>query len=537
VTKLSIIQHRVGGRSEPWRQTLERKWESLRKYANGDLSELGMMNPQTAYETGDDRVPANSSGSDVSHEQIEVEDLVSGALNRIQIELKEIASQITIKAPDFDFDNCASPEHEDFHRVYMEKVWGPEPYGCDAVPVIEQSIYDMLICGIGFPGLTVQDGRPRVTRYMPDKVLWDRSGAIQEARWCAIWEKRRASQWADVFTSDIAREKLEPYMDKDDTVELVFYYDVEGEKGTSAVFFAQDENVDPDPIDGPTDSIWYVQLDINGNTSVYKKFLPVYPMVYSNPSGTMTPVGLVQILLPAQLFLFQAERQKLRHLNMRPATVINMNMLEQRTKEELAKGNWPDFFLVNGEASAAVGVVNPPPMDGAILMHEERAERFIREASDSSPYAQGQPQGVAFAAEANLMAQQGAQGLTTLVSRVARVIEVLAQRFLWAASEMDDAPIRLQIGETALDFDENEPVAAFLEPHATVRVLDDTVRYVSREQQVARAKSLASDLAAFGFPDVALNTLLQAYGDKTISSEISKAKSQMKQAQMGGGAQ
>ncbi len=528
MTPLEVIQYRVSMRKEPWRKELEDKWETLRQITNGDLSPIGMMSDQTMTSRGDEKVPANAIEGAVSREQTNVRSITLGATNSIQATLKSICQQLSMQAPTFDFKNIQG-EVEQFHREYMEMVWS-ETEGCDAVSSFEQSIWDMLICGVGFPGVTLSGtGRPVVTRYMPDRVLWDRVETIQKGRWCAIWETRRAQEWADMFESAAAKEALSDFIEKNEPVELVFYYDVEGEDGTSAVFMASDNDASEEPIDGPTDSPWYVIREITERVSKKELFLPFVPLVYSNPSGAATPVGLVEMALPSQLFLFAAERAKVRHLSMKSHLVVNTTSLGSKSRDELAKGNVPDVWESNGDAATLLSIVAPPPLDPALLDHEEQCRAFLKVVSEDSPYSSGIPQGVEFAREVDAIQSQGVQGLSSLRIKVARVVEAVATRFLWLASEMDTEPIRLSLGGTILSFDEEDPIAGYLDPHAGPVVSEDSMRYRSPQERLGAELSKANFLAQYGLPQVALEVGVQAFGDKKLSSLVSNAQQELQQ--------
>lgn len=526
MTRAEIAKSRVTQRRD------HRGWYdkvfNLRRLTGGDLSALNVMEPQEASSTPG-AIPAQAANlNSPEHYFIDVRTVAEGRSNHLLRALKTLVMQAAFKTPDVSLRGH-SADVTGLTTAYLEKRLGPKPHGCDASNHMRYALWDALIGGIGWTGVTFQAGRPALMRYDSTKVVWDTSTtSLSDCRWVSVRDKRSLAEWVEVY----GRETLQKWIEFDPgmttAIELEFYYDLEGEAGYQAVFIATGESeVEPTPIiEGPNP--FYYQ-----EAGKRVPFLPLEPIYVFELPGVLYPESLVRTMLPHQIAIWETELQHRRILKtQKPVRVINRGVLSQGDKERMARGTPLEVITVDQAPDLSQVVRDVPAGEPSLtlLNYMSTNERMLTAMAGDNPYASGSPvDGIRFAREADAIA--GMSGLTAAnVSREhAAHWRRILQKFIATARIYDNSNLSLRWdGELDLVFgpdSESGPIGMYLPENADLVVREASTTYESRQDEVMRIRAMIADLSPFigMFPGLAqkiVGSYLSAHGERDVDSYL-----------------
>jgi hypothetical protein len=493
-----------------------RKVHDLRLIVAGDYSRVD----STAPSQKDPASTKTTGASDLaSLYDALINNFEEGSSNEILQAIKTLVMQTSYRAPAIEFEDVA-PIEADIMALYMKARLGPRPRGCEAVHHMRMALLDYIIGGVGWVWAGIRDGKPSVVAVDSMDVIWDTNAKlVPDIRWVAVRWRECLAYWVDLY----GRKPFADLLQDEDAAmesekELIYYFDLDGPMGTHVVLRGDNltGGADQKPVyEGDNPHV----LKCDG---VPAPFLPVLPMYFMQLPSVTQPIGIAEMMLPAQLSTREAER------TMREITKRGKGWIDS------VKGAYDEENLAALEDGELMAIVQrdagQPPAQyipgaeipaGLYQWYQHNKERLTA-GSGASPYANSDKvEGIQYAAEVNAI--QGAAGLTagTLASDHAAHWERVVRATVANAIEFDDMPLTLTYNGEAIQFGPDNPIGPYLHPDANPKIAEDTLAYEPREKRMQRAmivlqQALAVSAILPAAPALAFEEFLRAAGTKNI---------------------
>ena len=495
-----ILETRILGRLATQRffAKYRKKLHNLRRIVAGDLSPLNATSEQRADQQSDN--PANSQNRSLDElYDIDIQDFYEGRSNHVLRALKTLVMQTAFKQPEIEILGLES-ESALLHQLYLTKRLGPRPEGCDAAHHMRLALWDALIGGVGWAGITFERGMPAITWFDCLDLTWDTAARnIGDIQWVSIRCRRPLRQWVESFGQKFFAEEARDVKNLDRSFELEFYYDTEGERGHHAVL-APSAN----------DSLKVIHLGPNpfSFSAAHGRlpFLPVEPVYFFQTPSVRYPIGLASLVLPHQIALWEAERRIRDTLRLgKPTILLNESAIKPEDRKRIGDGRTvPDVLAVQAGAdlNQAFAISPVPQISATLTAYIAMNERMLTAMAGDNPYASGAPvDGVRYASEvAAINGHSGITASTVAKDHAAHWANIL-RKYLAACAMYDRAPITLHYEDVLLKFDAKDPVGPYIRDDCTLTVREDTLRYEPPEMALSRARAVLRDALQIASPD------------------------------------
>lgn len=517
MTSPARIKARLGteGVLERWR----RKVHDLRLVVAGDYSPIdGEASPQMPMGDARERSREAAGLMDVL-----VTDLEEGTSNKMLQALRTLVQQSAFRMPEIEFEDVDALEAA-VNSLYLKKRLGPKPLGCDAVPHMRRALWHYVIDGIGWVWCGVLGGKPTVVCVDTLDVVWDTSVAEPtDSRWVAVRWADALGYWVDQYGEgpfgDLlggSPEDRERALER--TVELLFYYDVDGPKGTHAAYRCDEAGRARGEAIETTDNPHTMDSD-----GLPAPFLPLEPLYYLGLPSVKAPVGIAELILPAQMAL----RNDQRHMN--AAVKAGMPWLEadegsydEDEWDKLSKGEFAEMIKrKSGKSGAeAKGGLEIPK---TVLLHSQAAESELYASSGANPYASGSKvEGVTYAAEVNAIEGNASLVAGWIATDNAACWGRVAKKCLANGKAYDLMPLRLTLDGEALEFGPEDPIGDYLRADADPVVAEDSAAFAPRDKRIGDAAALMSAAKTVeathpGLLTVAVEKFARAWGLRDVA--------------------
>lgn len=516
------------------------KSQRMREVVFGDYSHLnGDHNSDERITDGTNLLPINDDQADLK--TIMVRSVQQGFTNHILRALKNLVMQTAYAAPEISVRGVG-PELASLTSLYLSTRLGPRPVGCDAVEQMRLCLWDMLITGVGFVGVSLQSGRPELQHYDPLKVLWDPSGAtIHNARWISVRDTDRLSTWLALYPdSDALKKFKDNHKDSDPIVALDFYYEalMDDPEGFHAVYISNNDSVDEPVIFGSNPFRFKTKFQ-------QFPFLPIESLHLWEIPGHMTPVPTTLMMLPHQLAIMAAERQQNDVLATQPAMrIYNKEALTVEQLDAIKLGIHPQAVVLDGAADIAQAVLDVQagePSAQVAMLRSDHEQALIAMAGEN-PYAAGSAvEGVKFATEAGAIQSQAGLTSANIAKEVGDHWLRLCRKLL-ASAEYEVTPFVLRWDSLVAEFGENLPAgpwSLYADPSVELAIAEDSMRYESAADKLMRKSRVLQDLAPFaqlypGLLDKLISQYLEASGMRDASGFLEQAVQAQQSMMMGG---
>lgn len=463
-------------------ENYKHKVHRLRRIVAGDTDALSGVGIGAAIDT--DAEHYNKRRDDFY--DIFVNETISGRSNQLLQHIRSQVLQTSFQFPEIEMtglDEQSEALNESYFRIRM----GNEPMGCNAQEQLKLTLYDFLVGGLGWGRIGIKNGMPGVFHADTLDMIWDQQARIMtDIRWCAQRIRQPAYYWRGLYGS---KAGISPETTDDELVELTYYYDII-DNGRHVIF--NFEGLDAQtPVKDEENPYYYI---------VQGQKIPFLPYESANlmmlPSVRL-PYGVVEQMLPAQLAIHQAE-EYIYDVIERCKGHFEYEIGTYEPEDEKAMRENGEIGLTLRRKSGKQPGTWIPPQDPppSIYAWRDQNEREMTAQSGDNPYQSGNvAPGIQYASE--VAAIQGNAGLMAAsIAKVnASLWERIAKKFLAAGDLYDDMPITIRDlpvpGSTAtidMDFNQQNPVAQFLRPDATLAIHEDSMKFKSREQKIAEAK-------------------------------------------------
>lgn len=463
-----------------------RKAHDLRKIVAGDYSRVDPEAPSQI----DVEVPPDQERVNLSElYDIMTVNFEEGSSNLMLKSIRGLTMQVSFKFPSIEFQEV-SPLEADVMSLYLKARLGFHPRGCDAADQMRLALLDYIISGLGWVWCGIQMGKP-VVKYVDSlDVSWDLGAKIvTDIRWVSVRVKEPLAYWIELFGKKAFADEChaggddDAYLEK--TIELMFYFDVEGDKGTSAVFRSKSNGVTGDPIE-LTDNPYTIEID-----GYPKPFLPLEPIYYMTIPSVRNPVGLAEMMLPHQLATREAEKY-MRTVIKRGAPWVDVvdGTYDEDELEKLEAGEAGAIITRKKESTSSAEIKQPLSIPKEIAQYYEHNEQELIGQGGNNPYAFGKVDGVSYASEVHAI--EGNAGLTAAnlaTDHGGHYVRVV-KKTLANAVKYDDMPIVLIYDETKLAFGPSDPIGKYLRPDAVPVIAEDSLMFEPREKRIERSLAL-----------------------------------------------
>lgn len=473
-----------------------------------------------------------------------IKSVKQGSTNNMLRSLKTLVMQTAYAAPEMAIRGVGS-EMASLHSLYLSTRLGPRPLGCDAVEQMRLCLWDMLITGVGFAGISLNRGRPELQHYDPLKVMWDPSGStIHNARWISVRDTDRLSSWVALYPDSGALKKLkESYKDSDPIVALDFYYEAlaDDPDGFHAVYISNNDSVGEPVIFGANPFVFQTKFE-------RFPFLPIESLHLWEIPGHLTPVPTSLMMLPHQLAIMASERQQQEILATQPAMrIYNRSALDSDQLRDIKDNQHPKAIVlenVNDLAQAVMDIPAGQPSEAVAQLKAEHEQALIAMAGEN-PYATGSAvEGVQFATEAGAIQSQAGLTAANISKEVGDHWLRLARKLL-ACAEYETTPFALRWDSLSVEFGEELPAGSwslYADPTVDLAIAEDSMRYESAAEKMARKRAALGDLGAVaaeypGLLDKLVSEYLEATGMRDASGFLEQAKQTYQQMMQSAGPQ
>ncbi len=525
LTSAARIRARVstGAAIEPWR----RKVKTMRALVAGDWSAIDGGGAAKAPLAERERSVDKRGAAHLA--KLMVSDFEEGASNPLLETLKTLVMQVSYRSPEIEFED-ATPMEADMNALYLKRRFGPRPGGCDAPHHMKLALIDYLVAAMGWVWAGSDGGRPDVRYVDALDVSWDLDAAlVTDIRWVAVHVVGTAGDWADLFGEEAfaaeiedARDEKDPGIWRETLVQLVWYWDTDGELGTHAVFRAGSGNggyeLAGEPLEW-TENPHYLRTD-----DVEQPFLPLLPIYFLQLPGVRFPVSPVEMMIAAQLGLREVEGTIRSISKIAPWIDVEEGAYEEDQLTELEDGE-PGAIIERTKGMPPAQHLMGPDIPANLLQWRDILKQGLTAMGGSNPYASGNKiDGIAFASEVSAI--EGAAGLTaaTVASDHAGHYQRAARATLANGANYDGLPLVLVLDDTPMTFGTEDPIGPYLRPDAHAQVSEDALVYASKDQRIGRAAALY-DQALKGAPFLgpvpvqkAFKGVLEASGERDVAS-------------------
>lgn len=501
-TPIEVIRARL--QTAEGLDNFRRKIYDLRRLVAGDMSAM-VPGP-----------PAQSDGPHVPHPQQDLYDFIvlnwqEGRSNKLLQTTKTLLMQTAFHFPEIEFQDLP-PTLATLNAQYCALRLGESPRGCNARDHMRMAGLDYMIAGLGWVKACVVGDRPAIVHCDTLDMTWDRTVRLPcEIRWASCRYREPLRVWVEMFGTRPFQQRLgsDP-VGGEQVVELEWYYDLDGDQGTWCVLDAQSDapiHLGPNP---------YFFTDQGRR----QPFLPYEPCYLLNLPSLRVPMGLVEMMLPNQIAVWQAEDNiRLTLERGAPFYTVGRDALTPEEKQKFEDGELGAIVELNpnqGPLQPQAGIQVHPQ----VLSWRETNNLEIISQGGANPYAAGAPvQGVSYAAEVNAI--QGQSGL--MAGNIAKDLAAFwartVRKFLAVASLYDDQPLTLAVEGADLQFGPQNPIRRFLRPDAQVVVKESTMQFKPQPQRIQEAtlKLQTAMSVAQVFPNalpLAFQDWLVALGEK-----------------------
>lgn len=513
-----VLAARVSQRQQflPVREKMHR----MRRLVAGDISALG--------ETGTSAQQSNLDqiyrGDASQFWDILVTDVEAGRSNKLLQAVRTFAFQVSLGFPDFQFEDLTANEQL-INSAYLKA----RMKCADTKAEARLALMDYLVGGIGAVAIGVREDYPYTDRIDPLDLNWDLTATSFDKVGWASWVIRRPLwEWEEMFprAKDLAAQYANG--EPDQIVAVACYYDKFGEGGNLAYFLcsgADSDTVTEEQILERVKNPYHQE-----RAGEMEPWVPVVFMSYLGLPGVKIPVSPVEMMLPAQIALWESDR-RIRDIvdKNRAIWEVDENSIDPKHLEAWLDG---EVDVLTKKPGSEGMVVKPSiGIDQTLIEYRNANERELTGAGGVNPYASGNPvKDVQYAAQVNAI--QGQSGLTAsaIAKDVADAWIKIGKGLLSVGKEYDDEPlvVRSVDGDVMWEerFDrETGPVNQYLRPDADLVVSEDELSFKSKEQKIAQAAAhlqVAMSVAQM-YPGVlskALETYLRAMGERDIAAQL-----------------
>jgi len=481
------VKARLGTRKDATRKAWLASRESLRRLVAGDLGEVvGRMN---TFAGKDPKIAVNAPSDtrgDISNDAV-----YEGMSNHMRSNLAILMRQVAFKSPDIQIENTDAISAL-VHSLYLQTRMGPRPFGCEGASVMEKTLLETLICGIGWATIAFDKGMPIISHIRLEDISWDRTAqTLDDIRWVSIKRKETLGYWLEMFSSDTSKFKKfitddGPCFDKN--IELEFYYDIEGDSGHSAIYIL-DEDIPATEIEFTDNPFFY---DVDGHRF---PFLPATAMVYQQTPGVMWPTGLVDDMLPHQLQVWRDER-RIHNLVLLgdPKVIMSEGTFTGASQKDfMSPSDIPKvLFVTEGvQPQNAYAVMHGLDIPQSLQYNKDSNSREIgRQAGVTEYSAGGAVPGVRFATEASAINEQGDLNSQSITAMYVKVWKEVLKKYLGACAAYDDAPCRIVYDDVSITFGPNNPVANYIDTGVEIIVQESGVQFKTPSTRMMEAQML-----------------------------------------------
>ena len=489
---------------------------SYSRIVGNDLSEF-------LNETLGSAVTTEGKGKNVADEndqgQFEPQEVYEGMPNQIAEYIQILIDQVAFGAPQVQIEDL-DPLTSLIHAKYLETRWSGPPLGQPSAWQMKKALFDCLIKGIGFVGLAFKRGLPQIKHLRCEDIIWDPNAeTIWDATWCSIRRTEKLGSWLEMFPKDA--KKFAEFMageDKsialDTPITLEFYYDIDGEKGHSAIIIVgKDEPMEM------TDNPFYYQTS---EQDLRLPFLPIEPIATHHVPGRVYASGLVEQMLSHWVKLCRNERRRAEVLDIgKPRIGVDIQAVDGKSRNDiLDPSDIPDVLQlapgkkIDDVIGISTGFELPAWMDSDRAYHAAE----LRARAGVNPYVSGQAV-AGFSSEAIAINSHGDLTKETVAMAYALAWQRIGSKFLQAAIQYDDHFLRIVHEDVAMVFGPENPIGHYLVPEAKLVIQPDTTMFQTKADraQIAQAKMQAALQMAQFFPSgvaKAYEDLLIAYGER-----------------------
>lgn len=509
-------------------EQFRKKVYDLRRIVAGDLS------PLTPAPVADEDNPQQTTQPQTLSEFCDfiVTYYHEGRSNKILQAIKTLLMQTSLNFPEIEFQDL-SPNLAALNAQYCKVRLGESPLGCNARDHMRLALLDYMISGIGWVKVCVRNDQPVVMSCDSLDMTWDRSVRLPtDIRWASCRYREPLGTWVSMFGPQNFKDLEGDVLATDHLVELEWYYDIEGPAGHWYVVRTDNQEI----VHRGTNPYWF---EVNGQTQI--PYLPYEPMYYMALPSHRVPIGIVEMMLPNQIALWEAE-DNIRTTIQRGAPFYQVaeGSLDPEEEKRFEDGDIGTLvkYRPNGTPIAPVPGIQ---VSSDLIRWRDMHNNELPGQSGANPYAAGAPvAGVSYAAEVNAI--QGNAGL--VAGNIAKDSSAFWQRatkkFLAAARLYDDQPIRLRVDQVDLYFNEQNPISQFVVPDAEIIVSETSMNFRPREQKILSAYNelkTALEVAQLfpKAPALAFERYLRAIGEQNVSDWLEQpAPAQPQQAAAAG---
>lgn len=531
MTKFSTVLSRLEADATP-REEWRDKCHRIRRVLGGDLSQfIGGVNDATEEEARQSRRRENTP-------DYLVRSLETGRSNELLKAVKTLHQQSSFNRPLISFAGVDSEESA-FMEAYFAARTGPKPTGCDAHSQLQAALMSYLVDGIGWVGLVFDKyGRLAIQHFDTIDMIWDRGPAlISDARWAAAIDRKPLGYWKQKFGSGGAMvEASHSVGDNDDRpVEMAFYYDCEGDDGHFAVAMVSGEDKYFEKPIFEDKNPFYLE-----HGGYRQPFLPFEAATFLQLPSMAYPIGMVEQAIPHQFALLAADRAIRDTLfAVKPITLYDPAAFSADDVKKLERGDSNPYIKVkkdvlNGD-NVPIRRVDGFDVPEGVVLYRNIQDQALTAQTGANPYSSGDKvEGIQYASEVNAIQQSASLTAATVSKDHARQWERIAKKYMSAAAIHDDVPCEFIHDGTIFEFGPEMPVKELLRPEATPVARQDTIRYMSEEQEVAMAQQLLQAVLPLQamYPQAveeAMSKYLTAAGVQNVSDWMQKPPQMMPQ--------
>lgn len=505
MTEFETIEERfVRGWSEGAQR--RKKVNRLRRLVRGDSSEVtGGPALSEPTETGKRLARMQTDAAPVE----DLEGYDPGISLTLLEHLRTLQVRSGVRAPTIE-TSAREPIERAFIVEYMNALLGGPPNGSGVEDAMSIACWDFLIAGLGWVWPTLEGTRPVVEYVDATRVVYDPyPKKIRQRTWEAMMVVKPLWYWEAMFGEVEMRRAADDWYaagigDPDEGMEMVLYWDIQGEQGTECWFPSVWSGKDGRTPLEHRENLY--KTEANGHA---QPMLPLCPLSLFHLPGGAYPVGMAEMMMGHATMIVGIDRQDRDVVERgKPMVVVEEGTLSPEMIEAIKRNEAGGLIEVKSNKQMPTRWPQLEISQSQIALRRATEER-LQAMSGANPYVGGSGPDVDFAAQVGAIEANSGLMEGAVAQAVAKHWEAVIKVMYNLGRLYDSEPLIIRHNDQDLSFGPHERIGRYLDPRVHISVVEDTTRFESRDRRERRA--LDRLLVTAKFSDAFPEAFRQAY--------------------------
>lgn len=459
----------------------------LRRIVAGDVDALYSK----SVSNNQDRGKTSARQFSDTHPPILLQQFEEGRNNDLLLLIGVLVEQTCYYFPKIEVQNLTPHQQVAQSRYISDRLTA-----CNAIHHNKIALWDHLMGGCGDIYICMENGYPVVRWADSLDIKFDQTARLVcDVRWKSHTVCHPLRVWLETFPDSAVLKKFAETNTKagrgtwevdDIPIDLEFYYTMDGEKGDYMVFQKTAES------DWNEDAVF---ADTNPNFfDIYGErvpFLPYESIFYTALPSVRLPIGASEKALPAQIAVWRAAKRIQTIIDNGPGFYEILKGMSAEEKKQFIEAMLTGVVEVDESSFGRINKHEPIEIRQTDVEELNRNQQALKTQLGASSYSLGQPeQGVKYAREVSAIQAEGSLTAGSISKDNSDFWGRWVPKFVRRGQLHDTKIFVTHIDGIEYVFDKSDPVGDYLVPNATLKIAEDSMRFVPQQIKVAQAKGV-----------------------------------------------